>query len=166
MFPEVAEQENLVVEAVWRAEVVLVSNSPVQSRLSLSQLAKTPFVLFQRGSLIENLIDAYFASLHFRPRVVMRFDDTESIKAMVRSGLGMSMLPYWSVCADLDRGTMHLVGQKDRKLDCQVVIVSRTKTSPSGPAGCFIEMARKFAPHRLRLAPRTTPHGRARANEK
>jgi len=155
MFPESAEQENLVIEAVWQAEIVLVSNVSVPSeRCSLAQFERSPFILFQKGGRITNLIEDYFASLHFRPRVIMRFDDTEAIKAMVRSGLGMSMLPYWSVYGDLKRGTLKLMTQKERKLECKVALISRKRGENSSPAQAFISMARTFDNRSLRLAPR------------
>jgi len=154
MFPELAEQENFAVETTWDAEIVLISNLPhLPAHCSLAELAKTPFILFQRGALIENLIERYFSELHFRPRVVMRFDDSEAIKAMVRSSLGISMLPYWGVHNDLKRGALKLIRQKERKLTAKVALVSRQHAGGSPPAQAFIAMARKFDSCGLRLAP-------------
>ena len=83
----------------------------------------------------------------------MRFDDTESIKAMVGSGLGMSMLPYWCVAPNIARGELALVRQKERKLQCGVAVVRGRSAGASGPARAFAGIAKTFDGRRLRLAP-------------
>ena len=49
--------------------------------------------------------------------------DAEAIKAMIQAGLGVSMLPFWSVDADLRRGSLSQVRLQDPPLTGKVVLV-------------------------------------------
>ena len=74
--------------------------------ISSGHLPPFPFILYSKGSRIEDLIDRYFAEISFRPKVIMTFDNAEAIEAMIWTGLGISMLPMWTVDGDLKRGAV------------------------------------------------------------
>lgn len=106
--------------------MVLVSHlrhAPRQCRLD--DLRKLPFILFQQGSRLGNLVDRYFAEMDFQPRVIMRFDNAEAIKAMIRTGLGISMLPLWAVDAELKKRVLAPIRQQERPLLSNIALVSR-----------------------------------------
>jgi DNA-binding transcriptional LysR family regulator len=140
---ELLTEPHLAVEASWDCEFVLVSNlRQVPHRCRLAQLEKYPFILFQKGSRMENLIDRYFAERGFQPRVIMRFDNAEAIKAMIRAGLGISVLPYWLVDEDIRRRTLSLVRLQEPPLAAKVALVSRRRSYIPAPVQEFAEMAR------------------------
>ena len=93
---------------------------------------------------MENLIDRYFAERDFHPRVIMRFDNAEAIKAMIRTGLGMSMLPLWAVDVDIRRGALTLIRQREQPLLSKVALVSRKSSYVPRPVQAFINMAQTF----------------------
>jgi DNA-binding transcriptional LysR family regulator len=145
VWSELLVEPDLAVEASWDCEFVLVSSRRrVPHRCRLAQLEGHPFILFQKGSRMENLIDRYFAEHGFQPKVIMRFDNAEAIKAMIRTGLGISMLPYWAVDADLRRRTLVLVSQQEPPLEARIALVSRKRAYASAPVMEFAEMARHF----------------------
>lgn len=140
-----AEQSNLVVEAFWEVEYVLVSNLRNAPRqCAISQLRQFPFILYRKGSRIENLIDRYFAEVKFQPRVIMTFDNAEAIKAMIRSGLGVSMLPMWIADADLKKRTLSIIRQREPRLMSTVELVSRKSNYLPPAVRAFIQLARDF----------------------
>jgi DNA-binding transcriptional LysR family regulator len=58
-----------------------------------SDLAGIPFLLYPKRSNMRLVIDRFFKEIEVTPRVVMEADDTETIKRLVESGFGNSILP-------------------------------------------------------------------------
>jgi DNA-binding transcriptional LysR family regulator len=139
------EERSLTVEASWEVEYVLVSNLRNAPRqCPISALSPFPFILYSKGSRIEDLIDRYFAEIGFQPKVIMTFDNAEAIKAMIRTGLGISMLPMWTVDGDLKRGALSLIRQRERRLFSKVELASRRSNYLPGAVHAFVLMARMF----------------------
>ncbi len=61
---------------------------------------------------METAIRHYFHSLNFQPSVVMRSDSSEAIKAMIRAGLGISVLFLWNIDSEM-RGSAFKVIRTD-----------------------------------------------------
>lgn len=131
----------------WPFRIVLVSNLlKAPQRCRLHRLKAFPFVLFEKGSRIETLIDHYCHSNGFHPDVTMRFDSAEAIKAMVAMGLGLSMLPLWCVRADLRSGALHLIRQREQPLVARFSLVCRRTAVSSQAVQALIQAARTFVP--------------------
>ncbi len=94
---------------------------------------------------MEAPIDRYFASNGLQPRVIMRFDSAESIKAMIRSGLGISMLPLWTVDEDLKTKRLSIIRQEDPPLLSKIALVSRKAAFVPRAAQAFVAEARNVA---------------------
>lgn len=153
------ESPRVVEAAVWQTSLVLVTALPkVPARCTLAALARQPFVLYQQGSTTDNLISAYFAETGFRPRVVMRCESTETIKAMVRRRLGVAMLPLWCISEDLEAGSIRLIRQKERTLFSNVTLLARRASFVPHAVEALLEMARVF-PWRF-LEPARAPSAR------
>ncbi len=139
------EEQTFTSEVSWEFETVLVSKLPdVPRRCNLAALQKFPFILFQKDSSMGDLLERYFAALDFRPHVIMRFDNAEAIKAMIRSGLGVSLLPYWTVVGECRSKGLFQIRQRERPLMANVMLVSRDTRFLSRAAAAFVEMARGF----------------------
>ena len=54
-------------------------------------------------------IDRYFAAQGFDPNVVMRFDNAEFIRSMVRAGMGIALFPLWVVDRDLKERRLSII---------------------------------------------------------
>ena len=138
------EEPRVTVEASWEHEIVLVSTLPeAPKRCSIRDLAKFPFLLFQKGGRVESLIDRYMAGVGLRPRVVMRFDNAEAIRAMIRTGLGVSMLPMWTVEDDLRAGTVSVIRQREKRLSILVILISSKLRYLPRTVLAFSELARE-----------------------
>ena len=152
IWPEHLDNGNCVVARLWPFEIVIVSNRRhTPTSCSFAQLQRLPFILFKKGSRVEDLIDRYFAELHFKANVIMRFDNADAIKAMIRTGLGISMLPFWTVYQDIREGRLSLIHQHECPLVSNIALVSRKHSYESKPVTAFIRLAQGFESRTLRL---------------
>ncbi len=95
------DESDLVTVPVMREELLIVTppthpfarHRPVKAR----DLAGQPFILFEVGSATRRVIDHFFATENIEPNVVMDTENVEIIKAMVKTGLGIGIVPYQAV---------------------------------------------------------------------
>ncbi len=150
--PDLVESESYCVESQWQFELALVAHTKFPKRRpQLAELKQQRFILFRRGSRMQDPIDRYFAACGFEPNVTMRFDNAEFIRAMVRVGMGISMLPLWVVDKDLKDGSLHLIRQAEPPLYSKVALVRRKSNFIPRPVQAFIETARTVDPGSLSL---------------
>ena len=64
-------------------------------------LVGQPFVLFETGSITRRAVDEFFMTARIEPQIVMETENVEIIKAMVRNGLGISIIPWQAVARDV-----------------------------------------------------------------
>jgi DNA-binding transcriptional LysR family regulator len=102
------EESDLVTLPVMREEllVVMPARHPLARRRQVSprELADQPFVLFEVGSATRRVIDRFFASEHIEPTIVMDTENVEIIKAMVKTGLGIGIVPYQAIAREVQVG--------------------------------------------------------------
>ena len=84
------------------------------------------------GNVIETAIRCFCDQVGFDPKVVMDDDQADSLKELVKLGLGISLLPLWSVSEDVRRGELRILRLKDRQLFHQMGLVHRTSTYHPG----------------------------------
>ena len=102
------EGTDLVTVSVMREELLLITppRHPLakRRRVSPKDLAGQPFILFELGSTTRRVIDHFFASENIEPTIVMDTENVEIIKAMVKTGLGIGIVPYQSVEREVRAG--------------------------------------------------------------
>lgn len=149
---DLQEGPNFHVNAAWDFEMVVVSHLRQAPRhCSLADLQKLPFILYQKGSRMEAGIDRYFAANNFRPRVIMTFDNADSIKAMTRAGLGVAMLPMWIVDTELRNRRLFAIRQAEAPLFLKIALLSRRSKHVPQPIQAFIAMMKAVEWKRPRL---------------
>ena len=87
-------------------EELLVATYPnhplaMKRRIAPGDLNKQPFILFETGSITRRLVDEFFTRERIDVEIVMETENVEIIKAMVRSGLGISIVPWQAVAGDV-----------------------------------------------------------------
>ena len=91
--------------AVLREELVVISapRHPVTRRpvIDARSLSDHPLVLFEPGSNTRMLVDKFFLEQQLPMNVAMETESVEIIKAMVASGLGIALVPYVAIAADM-----------------------------------------------------------------
>jgi DNA-binding transcriptional LysR family regulator len=102
------EESDLVTVPVLREELLVVAPPghalARRRRVSPRDLADQPFVLFEVGSATRRVIDQFFASEKIEPTVVMDTENVEIIKAMVKTGLGIGIVPYQAIAREVQLG--------------------------------------------------------------
>jgi DNA-binding transcriptional LysR family regulator len=102
------EGSDLVTVPVLREELLLVATPthPLarRRRVTAKDLAGYPFVLFEQGSATRRVIDRFFAAERLEPTVVMDTENVEIIKAMVKTGLGIGIVPYQAIAREVRAG--------------------------------------------------------------
>ncbi|MEQ1897216.1 MAG: LysR family transcriptional regulator [Vicinamibacterales bacterium] len=96
---------DLVAVPVLQEELLLITepSHPLarKRRVMASDLTRQPFVLFESGSNTRRVLDEFFLREHIDPRIVMETENVEIIKAMVRAGMGIGIVPYQAVADDV-----------------------------------------------------------------
>jgi DNA-binding transcriptional LysR family regulator len=114
------QHPNLTSRPLGREELVVVLNRkhPLASRRTLepSQLSSLRFILYEKKTAMQNLIDRYFESLGVVPRIAMEVENNEAIKSMVRAGLGASILPLCAVEDEPKDGHLRILRVKGHPL--------------------------------------------------
>jgi DNA-binding transcriptional LysR family regulator len=104
------EESDLVTVPVLREELLLVAppTHPLarRRRVAPKDLAGLPFVLFEVGSATRKVIDSFFAAESIAPTIVMDTENVEIIKAMVKTGLGVGIVPYQAVAREVRAGQL------------------------------------------------------------
>jgi len=99
------DSPDLVSVPVLEEELLLVGDAkhPLarRKRIAPSDLAGQPFVLFESGSNTRRVVDEFFVTERIEPRIVMETENVEILKAMVRTGIGITIAPYQAVAADV-----------------------------------------------------------------
>ncbi|MDB6144701.1 MAG: regulatory protein LysR:LysR, substrate-binding protein [Pseudomonas sp.] len=83
---------------------IFAANEPrIPDRMTPTELADFPLVVFEAGSGTRLLIDEWFFKEGLRIKPVMELGSIEAIKEMVAAGLGYSIVPRMAVAAEHHR---------------------------------------------------------------
>ncbi len=104
------EETDLVTVPALREELLLVTapthHLAKRRKVLPRDLAGLPFVLFEMGSATRKVIDHFFASQNIEPTIVMDTENVEIIKALVKTGLGVGIVPYQAVAREVKSGQL------------------------------------------------------------
>jgi DNA-binding transcriptional LysR family regulator len=103
-------EPDLVTKPVMREELMLVTypSHPLakRSRVEPQELVRQPFILYEPGSNTRRVIDQFFLKEEIQPRIVMETENVEIIKAMVRNGLGITVISHQAVEREVREGQL------------------------------------------------------------
>jgi DNA-binding transcriptional LysR family regulator len=104
------EETDLMTVPALREELLLIASPTHQlakrRKVLARDLARLPFVLFEVGSATRKVIDNFFATQNIEPTIVMDTENVEIIKAMVKTGLGIGIVPYQAVAREVKAGQL------------------------------------------------------------
>ncbi|GAC1451264.1 MAG: selenium metabolism-associated LysR family transcriptional regulator [Ktedonobacterales bacterium] len=91
--------------------VVSSSGSPrlqqaQRAALQPSELAGETLIVREEGSGTRAVTDAFFAQTQLQPAAILAFGSTQMIKGAVEAGMGVSLLSWWAVRAELALGVL------------------------------------------------------------
>jgi DNA-binding transcriptional LysR family regulator len=157
------EESDLVTLPVLREELLLVAtpSHPLarRRRITARDLNGLPFVLFETGSATRLVIDRFFLTEQIEPNIVMDTENVEIIKAMVKTGLGIGIVPYQAVAREVRAGQFFCARIEGHELVRETGwVYARANRTPR----VIHELLAAFdiVRGRLRLAPPRTRGGR------
>jgi DNA-binding transcriptional LysR family regulator len=102
------EESDLVTTPVLREELLVVTmpTHPLarRKRIVPRDLSGQPFILFEAGSATRRVIDTFFTTEKIEPTIMMDTENVEIIKAMVKTGFGISIVPYQAIAREVRAG--------------------------------------------------------------
>jgi DNA-binding transcriptional LysR family regulator len=111
---------DLEVQPVLKEEMVVVTapRHPLarQRTVDAKSLGRFPLVLFERGSNTRKVLDELFLEEEIPTDVAMETENVEIIKAMVASGLGISVIPYAAIARDMRAGRFGWARLRGRRI--------------------------------------------------
>lgn len=140
------KKPSYVVEANWDFDVVMVGSSgQFTSATRAVNLEEKPFILFKKeGGVFYGIVERYFARADFEPYIAMVFDNLETTKAMTSAGLGLSMLPEWTVKSELESGALVMIPKPELPLLLRVALVTREMSYLPQAVKTFVRLAKKW----------------------
>jgi DNA-binding transcriptional LysR family regulator len=110
--------------------------------VSVADLEKERWVLFERGASIRRATDDFFKRIQVKPEKALESNDTYFVKLMVEHGLGISLMPSWAVRQEVESGKLARLRIKGHNLKRSVAMISQKGVS-SSPIRAFIEFMLK-----------------------
>ena len=109
-----------------------------RKRVSIEDIQRERWILFERGASIRRATDDFFKTVQVKPEKALESNDTYFVKLMIEHGLGVSLMPSWTVKEELKLGRLAQVRIKGHSLERSVAMVS-LKGLKSAPIRAFIE---------------------------
>jgi DNA-binding transcriptional LysR family regulator len=104
------QEPDLVTVPAMEEEMLLVAHPshPLTKKKKIlpQDLIQQPFVLFEAASNSRRVIDEFFLREHLQPRIVMETENVEILKALVRSEMGVTIIPYQAVAREVRSGQL------------------------------------------------------------
>ena len=98
-------ERELVVTALYRDELVAIGPPgrrwPRGRRVNAAELVREPLILFEQGATLRRVIDEWFQRGSASPALPMELGNTEAIKKLVETGLGLSVTSWFAAKADV-----------------------------------------------------------------
>jgi DNA-binding transcriptional LysR family regulator len=134
--------------------VVAAATHPLSRRRRVvpDDLRRAPLILFEPGSNTRRVIDQCFARSGIDPRIVMETENVEIIKALVRAGLGVSILPYLAVAREVSGGQLFASRLQGETLIRRTAWVHARTARVPRPVQAILDAFERVKP-RLRLSP-------------
>ena len=134
MYDPDAGPEVAVVPVLWERRLVISPVGPGQdhagirhlAQFAAAQLATLPLILPARPHHLRAAVDAAASRCGITLNVALEIDGLSALIAMVKSGLGYTVLPYGPAHLDIAAGALAAVPIVDPVLECMVGLLYRT----------------------------------------
>jgi DNA-binding transcriptional LysR family regulator len=134
----------------WRSETMLFVCHPGhrlarRRRIALPDLNEDPFVAFDADLRIRKVIDRYLRQHLSRPRLVMEFDNIETIKQAIAVGAGVSILPQPTVIKEVGARSLVAIPLATHDLVRPLGIIHRRGRTLAPTTERFLALLRESA---------------------
>jgi DNA-binding transcriptional LysR family regulator len=138
---------DLLQEAIFTEELVLVTSTAVRSVRDLAKIAELRTVVFQFGCSYRQRLESYLASRGIVVAKPLEFGSLDTILSCVSAGIGVTLLPKGVVAEAVNAGrvAMHRMPQNQAKV--QTLFIRRRDSYQSSALIAFLQLTRDF--HRV-----------------
>ena len=142
------KSSRLITVASWRKEAMVVVCAPQHpltqfDSISIEQLRGLEMVGFDCDLQIRQAIDRKLAAHHVEVRVVLEFDNIETLKRSIEINDGVSLLPAATVASEVRSGTLAAIPLSDPSIHRPVGIICRRGAELGKTARRFIALLRQ-----------------------
>ena len=140
------EEASIQVEVLWKEPLLLAvaKDHPLASRqgVTAADLAKESFVLLGSSSSLAAQVRRFCGDHHFEPRIGSRCAQVATVKALVATGAGISILPAGARTAE-DRGALDYVALSDAEPFREIAVLKHMQRYQSRGAEQFLALVRE-----------------------
>lgn len=140
-------EPTMIIKTIWKdtMSLVFVKNHPLRSlqRVKLKDTLDYGMILTETGTETRSYFDAAFAEKGLRPHVSMEVAYIETIKALVRAGLGISILPDKAVESEVKSGELVKTTIIDAKFSRNLGVIYLKDKFLSRPVQEFLNILSK-----------------------
>jgi len=137
---------DLAEEPLWSYEMVFVlppTKTGLYPKAKIPDLRQAPFIMYRRAVVIDAAYQQLCRELGFEMNVVMENDEQDSIKELVKLGLGITFLPLWSVAEERRLGTLRILRAPKPQFHNYGLLYRRTEYSPR-LLSCLMQIAHQY----------------------
>ena len=144
-------RQKMIVKKLLSDELLLIVSPEhhwaKKKEVSISELAKEPFILREPGSGTRQMIEKFLArhgiTLHDL-KISAILGSTEAIKDAVENGLGISIISRWAVRKENRYGTLHLLSIKEEKMVRDFSLIMNKNSVSSNSLEEFVSFLRAY----------------------
>lgn len=119
---------NVLITPLGSEELVVILNAehPLARRSALDpvDLEKLPFILYEKHTAMENMVESFFLRMGVSPKISMELENIEAIKSLVVAGLGASIVPLCSVSSTSLTPTLRVIRVKGFSVERQLALAT------------------------------------------
>jgi DNA-binding transcriptional LysR family regulator len=144
-------RQKMIVKKLLSDELLLIVSPEhhwaKKKEVSISELAREPFILREPGSGTRQMIEKFLArhdiTLHDL-KISAILGSTEAIKDAVENGLGISIISRWAVRKENRYGTLHLLSIKEEKMVRDFSLIMKKNSVSSNSLEEFVSFLKAY----------------------
>lgn len=104
--------------------------------VTTAEIERERLIMFERGTSIRRTTEDFFKRARIHPSLALESNDTYFVKRMVEQGLGISILPAWTVRQDVEAGKLAQLEIEGHALRRTIAMISLARFQ-SAPTRAF-----------------------------
>lgn len=144
-------RQKMIVKKLLSDELLLIVSPEhpwaKKKEVSISELAREPFIVREPGSGTRQMIEKFLArhgiTLHDL-KISAILGSTEAIKDAVENGLGISIISRWAVRKENRYGSLHLLSIKEEKMARDFSLVINKNSVSSNSLDEFVSFLKSY----------------------
>jgi LysR family transcriptional regulator, transcriptional activator of the cysJI operon len=141
------KDKNLVIEPFAEDSMYLVASpkhrlAQKNRVIDLAELDEETWIVRENGSGTREVTEKMFRLCEITPKKTLEFGSTQLIKESIESGLGISLLSYWTIRKECSMGTLNVINIKQLPIKRKFSVVLRSPFQTKA-LNVFLELLRE-----------------------